>query len=274
MTVYGPVNQNITVLTAVNLPDGSQYSFEYNNYGLVKKINCTWSYGGTPTMHNYVSYDFTTSANDCPRVSARHDWAAHWNGDTNEVPATNEEATTTFGTDGGGARWMVPPDATVYKEFYGSGWQAGLPQTTEVWDWAGTKQKWTTISWTQDNTSVGYLTNPRVTDSYIHDALNNVRRTSYGYYTYTRPSGASCSLLADTSEYAADGTTVYRRTHQARQLDSGYMTRGFIGLLHEIDLYDGNNVLQAQSALWYDYGGNLLQQGVAISRGASRLWRY
>ncbi len=55
LTTYGPVNQNITVLTAVNLPDGSQYSFDYNNYGQVTKITCKWSYGGTLSMHNYVT---------------------------------------------------------------------------------------------------------------------------------------------------------------------------------------------------------------------------
>ena len=81
----------------------------------------------------------------------------------------------------------------------------------------------------------------------INDLAGNHRRATYGYYTYTRPSGALCTLPTDTYEYKADGSP-YRHTHQAWQLDSGYLTRGFTGLLQEVDVYDstsGADVLKA-----------------------------
>ena len=266
LTVYGPVNQSITVLTAVSLPDGSQYSFDYNNYGQVTKITCKWSYSGTLTMHNYVIHDFATGTNDCPRISARRDWAAHWNGDTNEVPTPGEEAVTHYGSDTDGARTMTTPPygdsstSLIYKEYYGTGYQSGLVTQAEWW-YGGSKKKYATTTWTQDNTSASYLTNPRPTETNIYDTStspNRRLRTGYGYYSYTRPSGSTINLKTDQNDYLDDATNIYRHTHLSWQLDSGYLSRGFTGLLHAIDVYDGSEVLKARTTLWYDYGGSLM----------------
>ena len=62
------------------------------------------------------------------------------------------------------------------KEYYGTGWQRGLTTLSEVWS-GGVRQKWTTMTWTQDNTSVGYEVNPRVTETNVYDAGGNRRRT-------------------------------------------------------------------------------------------------
>lgn len=53
-------------------------------------------------------------------------------------------------------------------------------------------------------------------------------------------------------EYAADGSTVLRRT-TTTYFDGGqaYIDRRVLGLLREVIVYDGNN--QPQSKVWYDY---------------------
>src|SRR5260370_16336771 len=75
---------------------------------------------------------------------------------------------------------MAAPDGTVYKEFYGTGWQKGLTTQSEVWS-GGVRQKWTTAAWTQDNTGVSYQTNPRMTETNIYDASDNRRRATIDY---------------------------------------------------------------------------------------------
>src|SRR5262249_20825189 len=55
-----------------------------------------------------------------------------------------------------------------------------------------------------------------------------------------------------------DPSTLYRRTLQGWDLTSGYLTHGFVGLLHEVDVFDGSAVLQSKIGYWHDYGGNLL----------------
>src|SRR5881398_170506 len=71
-------------------------------------------------------------------------WADWWNGN-NGVPA---EVVTQYGHDGDGACRMTAPDGTIYKEYYGSGWQSGLTTQSEIWS-GGVRQKWTTTQWTQ-----------------------------------------------------------------------------------------------------------------------------
>ena len=80
------------------------------------------------------------------RVSARN-----WTG-VNSVPA---QVITQYSVAGDGACVLTAPDGTIYKEYYGTGWQKGLTTLSEVWS-GGVRQKWTTTAWTQDNTAVGY----------------------------------------------------------------------------------------------------------------------
>src|SRR5205823_2669888 len=56
------------------------------------------------------------------------------------------------------------------------------------------------------------------------------------------PSSASCSLPSDTREYAADGTTVLRKTHTDYNLTATYInaTRRLIGLPSAQYLYEGD----------------------------------
>jgi YD repeat-containing protein len=147
---------------------------------------------------------------------------------------------------------VVAPDGTVYKEFYGTGWQKGLPTGTEVWS-AGVKQKWTTIGRTQDNTGLNYQLNPRVNETNIYDAAGNRRRSTTTYTTFALPSGASCSLPSDVYEYQSNATSVLRRSHTDYQYDTIFLNRHIIGLPAGKYLYDGNNVVQAKTLYGYDW---------------------
>ena len=110
------------------------------------------------------------------------------------------EVVTQFIDPGDGSREMISPDGTTYKEFYGTGWQRGLTMQSEVWS-GGVRQKWTTAAWTQDNTSVNYQTNPRVTETNVYDSAGNRRRTTVEY-------NQGYGLPTQVREYGADGQTL------------------------------------------------------------------
>jgi YD repeat-containing protein len=240
LTSYGPDRSYITVLTQVGLADGSRYNFEYNNtYGQVSTIHY---YAADNHQRRYTTYAYSAIGGDCPRISERRDWAENWNGDGDGVPAANEEAVTEFTHDQDGACRMTAPDGTVYKEYYGTGWQSGLTTQSEIWS-GGVRQKWTTTAWTQDNTGVSYLTNPRVTETNIYDVAGNRRRTTVDYTSFGLP--------AEVKEYAADSATFLRRTSTTYFWDSVYIDKRIVGLPREIQVYDQNN--QPVSKTWFDY---------------------
>jgi YD repeat-containing protein len=248
-------NEVIPVLTQVGLADGSRYNFEYTSLGQVNMIR---RYTSDNAQRSYTAYNYASAANDSPRISATRVWADYWS-DQNNVP---HEVVTQFGIEGVKHTLSVEgdPNTTVYKETYGTGWKRGLPISSEVWS-GGAIQKTTTTSWTQDNTTVNYQTNPRVTETNVSDSANNQRKTSIGYQTFTLPtSGVSCSLPNEVNEYEANGTTVARRTHTDYNLDSNnYLSRRIIGLPQAKLLYQGTSTLMAKTTYVYDWGGEYLQ---------------
>jgi hypothetical protein len=190
------------VLSQVSLADGSSYRFSYSSWGQVYRI-AHYAYDGHERRQ--VSYNLPLNAyvtqTDCPRFTERRDWAENWNGDVEGLVAANEEAVTTFSSFdfAGGVRYATMPDGTSYKEFFAtSGWQKGLTTLSEIWS-GGVKQKWTTTDWTQDNTGVNYMLNPRPVETNIRDANGNRRRTTIDYGGY-----AAYGLPYLVTEYAAD----------------------------------------------------------------------
>jgi YD repeat-containing protein len=256
MVVGVPNPSTIPVLHKVGLDDGSYYTFEYNAAG---QVNAIRSYGSDNVQRAYTVHDYGSPADDCPRLIDTHVWAQNWTG-INGVP---QEVTTVYGAPGDGSYTITTPDGTLYKEFYGTGYKRGLTTQTEVWS-GGVKQKWTTNSWTQDNTGVSYQTNPRVTETNIFDAGGNRRRTTVSYApAFTLPSGASCSLPRDQREYAADATTVLRRSHTEYRMDpttdAEYLSRHIIGLPKEQSLYEvsGGETLMSKLGFFYDEAGSV-----------------
>src|SRR6185369_3967508 len=115
-------------------------------------------------------------------------------------------------------------------------------------------KKWTSTSWTQDDTNLSYLKNPRVTETNIWDAENNRRRMTISYGPY-----ASYGLPYEVIEYAADGTTMLRRTYTDYNLSSTYTDRRIIGLVsafHEVTPATESYV--SKTTFDYDWGGEYL----------------
>ena len=254
LLVNGPNGNYVTVLTQVSLHDGTYFTFGYNAaFGQVNRIN---HYAADGHLLAYTAYNVDSSAGqtDCPRFTQRKDWAENWN--------NGAEAITNYSVDPGGA-WsqQTAPDQTIYKEFYAtSGWQTGLTTSTEVWS-NSVKRKWTTTSWTQDDTNVSYKKNPRPTETNVYDPDNNRRRATISYTSFSLPSGVSCSLPADVYEYHGDATTVLRRTHTDYLTDSNYInsSRRLIGLPRFQFLYDGANNLLSKVEYQYDWAYEHLQ---------------
>src|SRR5688572_27782793 len=164
----------------------------------------------------------------------------NWTG-INGVPS---QVITTYSVASDGACVMTAPDGTIYREYYGTGWQRGLTTLSEVWS-GGVRQKWTTTAWTQDSTSVGYEVNPRVTETNVYDAGGNRRRIVIDYGPY-----AQWGLPYWVKEYAADGSTEIRHTFTDYNLSPAYLDKRIIGLVSEVHL---KNATDYESKITYSY---------------------
>ncbi|HKO99202.1 MAG TPA: DUF4214 domain-containing protein [Pyrinomonadaceae bacterium] len=245
VSVVGTSNGSlIPVLTQVGLHDGSRYNFEYTEAGLVNMIRRRTS---DNVQRAYTAYDYQTTGNDCPRLSATRVWAENWTG-INGVPS---EVVTQYGESGDGSRQAIAPDGTIYKEFYGGtggspAWQRGLTTRTETW-FGGDLKKWTTLAWTQDDEGLAYQKNPRVTESNIQDA-GNVKRTTIDYGAY-----AAYGLPYLVTEHGTGGSGVLRQTQTDYNLASDYLSRRIIGLVSVQQVSDGGS-WQSKTVYGYDGG--------------------
>ncbi|MGH9970022.1 MAG: DUF4214 domain-containing protein [Pyrinomonadaceae bacterium] len=255
--------ESIPVLRQVGLLDGSYYTFEYTG---AAQVNMIRRYTYDNVQRSYMAYDYDNPNNDCPRITQTRVWAENWTG-VNGVPT---EVATQFSLPGDGSHQMTAPDGTVYKEFYGTGWQKGLVTQSEVWS-GGMRQKWTTLSYTQDNTGVSYQTNPRVTERNIYDGAGNRNRTTVSYQTFSLPSGASCSLPSDGYQYWGDAVNVLRRSHTDYNLSSSYLNSNLriVGLLSSQSIYEDGNNLKARTDFHYDEPGSAQYQGSPIQHDES-----
>ncbi len=249
--VGAPNGTVIPVITQVGLHDGSYFTFDYTNSLQASIIR---RYTSDQIQRSATAFDYDGATSDCPRLTATRSSAHNWTG-INGVPA---EVITQYGVDGS-ACFMTAPDGTIYKEFYGAGWQKGLTTLSEVWS-GGVRQKWTTTAWTQDNTSVNYKLNPRVTETNVSDAAGNRRRTMIEYHP-------SFGLISNVADYAADAATVLRRTTFDYKNDAVYLDRRIIGLLFRRTVYDGSWNLVAKSEYGYDWdwGGDMFQDTPAAA---------
>ncbi|HWP53196.1 MAG TPA: hypothetical protein VN476_03635, partial [Pyrinomonadaceae bacterium] len=241
----------IPVLTQVGLPDGSHYNFEYNSNGQATAIRRYTDDNPTGTTQGdlertYTTYNYDTPAADCPRITLSSLWADNWSG----VAGVPLEVPTYFADNHDGSHQTTAPDGTVYKEFYGGpgdlpAWQHGLVTSTQVIA-GSTIQKTTTVSYTQDNPSVNYQTNPRVTQTLVSDG-SNTRKTTI---EYSVPEYAQYGLPYVVREFAADATTVLRETVTNYDLSQQYLDRRIIGLVSAVHLIA--NGYQAKVTYSYD----------------------
>ncbi len=269
LLVNGPNGNTVTVLTQVNLDDGSYLTFNYNSlFGQVSGVN---HYAPDNHLLAYTKYNVSsaTGQTECPRFTERRDWARYWNGDNDDVPATSEEAVTSYAVDPSGAgAWskVTMPDLSIYKEFYAtSGWQTGLTTTTKNYvdaaaEQADTAKKWTTINWTQDDTNLTYQKNPRVSETNIYDAEGNRKRTTIDYTSYSLPNAVR--------EWTGTGANVlYRMTATGYRFDAEYINRRIIGLVDNVQVTDGAGALVSKVTYGYDWdwSGDMFQDTPAAA---------
>ena len=236
--VIGPKNGTVLpVLTQVTLNDTSQLTFDYTNSLQVSAIK---NYFGA-LERNATTFTYETPAGDAPRLLDSRLSAHNWSG-YNNVPS---QVITQYSVAGDGACVLTAPDGTVYKEYYGTGWQKGLTTLSEVWS-GGVRQKWTTTAWTQDNTAVSYELNPRVTETNVYDVSGNRRRTTIDYGQY-----AQYGLPYLVREYAANGTTEIRHTFTDYNLNQEYLERRIIGLVSYVHVSNTGS-WQSKTSFNYD----------------------
>jgi len=232
--VVGTLNGSLVpVITQVSLNDTSYFTFDYNNSLQVTSIGNYFGY----TERSVNTFTYETPASDVPRLLDSRVSAQNWTG-INGVPS---QVITQYSVAADGACVMTAPDETIYKEYYGTGWQRGLTTQSEVWS-GNARQKWTTTAWTQDNTSVSYEVNPRVVETNVYDATGNRRRTVIDYAQYGLPSSVK--------EYAADGVTEIRQTFTDYNLSQTYLDRRIIGLVSQVQL---KNASSYESKITYEY---------------------
>src|SRR5262249_33672396 len=146
----------------------------------------------------------------------------------------------------------------IYKQFYGPSWQRGLVTISEVWS-AGVRQKWTNTYYDQDNTSVSYPTNPRVTEINIYDAppANNRRRTTISYGSVTV--GPTVIHLPETVRAygATNSDEVWRRTVTFYMWTSVMTDRRVIGMPWRHAIYEGESTLRSMEEYIYDWLNNV-----------------
>ncbi|MBA3242041.1 MAG: PD40 domain-containing protein, partial [Acidobacteria bacterium] len=247
--------ESIPVLAQVGLGDGSRYTFEHTSAG---QVNIIRRFISDDIERSRVTYVYASTADDGPRVMESRVRADNWTG-INDVPS---EVVTLLDDQGDGSHKMTAPDGTIYKESYGTGWQKGLVTQSEVRS-GGVLQKLTTRQWTQDDTTVGYQTNPRVTETNVYDfpegAPSNRRRTTVDYGQY-----AQYGLPHLVKEYASDGVTPLRQSYTDYNVSQPYLDRRIIGLVSSSRVYDPVAVLWlAKTTLAYDAPANISSQATS-----------
>jgi len=300
LTVYGPANNTIKTLSKVTLADDSHFDFSYTSWGQVWKVAYIASDNVNHVL-NYHAYNLpgsplqTSSAQaDCPRFSERRDWVKYWNGDVDGTMATNEEAVTSFSGPVNDT-WTMPgdsqsvsgkraqvtlPDGTVNKIYFvdASGtprWSRGLSALVETSTAAGWQRRVKT-TWTQDNTSVDYLLNPRVVETNVYDPSNNRARTEIIYQQFTFANNLSCWLPRDFLEYAANAETVLRTTRTNYNMSASYTDRRILGLPSDKLLYEGtvNGTVMSYAEFFFDETGSIPTNDVPIQHDANYNWNF
>ena len=254
----------IPVLRQVGLADGTFYKFHYTHYGQVWKVEHHAADSTTlePHVLSYTAYNLpgspigaSAAQEDAPRFTEARAWAEYAVNDQQQ----SQEALTTYSTwaaNLASCDITAPDGLTVFREIYATsadGWKKGLITRSEVRH-AGVPKKWTTLTWTQDDTTVSYRLNPRVTETLVEDAEQNKRRTTVSYAPVSE-----FSLPREVVEYKDDTTTPLRTTVTEYNLGSEYISRRIIGLPRFTYLYDGT-VSQAnlRSKVGYVYDDDTL----------------
>jgi RHS repeat-associated protein len=266
LSVSGVSGSSQTVLSSVVVAGVlDSYHFSYNSYGQVYQVTHKAPDGHelAHTRYNLADADLNAVNNgvqtDCPRFTARYDYAQDWYNGAEAVTTylVNDNATwenpETLAQETGTRARQTAPDGTITDVYsHSSGWDAGLPRLEEVLVTENNTQvrkKWTSLKWTQDNTSLPYQQNPRVIETNVYDGTNRGQTTveynsGYGLPTTVREWGQVGGQMV-----------LLRRTVTDYTLGSAYLSSRVIGLPWQKQVYDGAGSLVSKVHFYYDWDG-------------------
>lgn len=276
---YGPPNYTvIKVLQKVTFPSetnstGPHTIFSYNTWGQVSQIT---NYSPNGTELNYVRVNLPvnetgTAETDCPRFTETYSKAVNFNnsqevlmkntyteGQTYTLPDNTQAMGTMIEVKSPNSDGVA--DKLVTKIYSASsGWGESLPVLTEDWADEGSglsKKRWTWSNWTQDNTNLSYVLNPRVTETKVGDGTNT-KRTEIEYLMQTGSSSITqYGLVSVVKVYKADQNTILKTQTTSYNTDTNYISRKIIGLPTESKLYEGDATGTLASKVTYGYDEN------------------
>ncbi len=271
LNVLGPNGANVSLLRSVKLPDGTRHVFDYTPFGQVYKITRLAADGHARSYEGYnvagSPWAAMSAQSDCPRFTERRDWV-EWG-----VRWQSVEMVTRYSVDPTAAKaWTevtLPDGRTKQKEYFATaGWRKGLTERVEtIYD--GVVKKWTTLQWMQDDDTLDYQRNPRVTQTEVGDAEGNLRRTVVNYVTQS-----GVSLPREVLEYAkmSGNIVLVRRATTDYRWDAAYLDRRIIGLVDRVQAYDGAGALVSKTTYGYDwdFSGDLFTDTPAAAKQHDR----
>lgn len=264
---------------AIQLPDGSQYTFQYDSYGEVARVNLPtggaveYDYGdghngsgdgfeGTPSDANPVMIyrrlqERREYASGGSTMTSRTHYAVSYPG------STTADTETTYDASGNVVAKIVhtmngsPLDTLQMSGTGCNAWNEGLEAQI---DW-GAPNPVRTVKYTYQGQS-GCQSNPQLTtETTVLDDTNQVSQTTFGYDPYNNVTdkkeydwgnGTSGPLLRDTQ------TTYLWASNQAYAAPSLNLVRA--PLVQTI--YDGNNHQVAQTVWHYDESSVQAESGI------------
>lgn len=255
LAVFGPANgTTLKVLNKITVADGGSTRFDYNSYGQVWRVN-SHAADNHKLNHLVVNLDSVAQTQtDCPRFSETKSYVENFN-NGNEVIIPNllqeNQTYNVPGASGTGTLIQVTaPNGVISKTYVGSaGWQEGLPIATEDWANEGQglqRKRWTWTNYTQDDPSLLYTQNPRITETKVGDETNT-RRTTFAYHS-------QFGLVNEVKVYDLDQTTVLKRATTEYNLSQAYLNKRIIGLPGEQKLFDGAGNLMSKVTYAFDEG--------------------
>ncbi|HXL21809.1 MAG TPA: RHS repeat-associated core domain-containing protein [Candidatus Dormibacteraeota bacterium] len=138
---------------------------------------------------------------------------------------------------------VTNPAGTVSTtNLFTSGWQTGLVSSSTIQNGTTT---FSTVSnsWTQDNITLSYVLNPRVTQI---TSTNDTGQQATASYSYTTSYG-------NVSQVVESGFGAVSRTTQTDYLTTtSYINQHILNLPSQIRIYDGSGNLASRSDLAYD----------------------
>ena len=273
LTLQGATNNSsIKVLDKITYADGSATKFDYNGYLQVTKVSKIAADSPSHVL-NYTSTNLDAvsgTQQDCPRFTSTKIWAESFNvvsGTAQPVTVTNSApASSTFSSPNGNEATSVVkievvnhPNNNLYtrQHFGPSGYLEGLTIATE--DCIGTdsscsdRKRWSWNEFTQDNTSLSYILNPRIYHTQIGDGVNT-KKTTVEYLMQSGSSTISRYGLV-SAVYEWDQGSALRTTETTYNLSENYVSRRIIGLPSQVSPYQGVSTLVSRVSFAYDENG-------------------